>query len=78
MAITRRFATFFPISAKYAQVGSCGHHIKGGDRIGYSRPTNRFGGIETCCARCWAKWEDENAEAARLENCGGTSHVRNT
>lgn len=39
----------------------CGHPVKKGDEIGYSRKY----GIR--CNGCWSKWVAENEEADRLE-----------
>lgn len=49
------------ITARFDSQGACGHAIRAGDRIGYSK---RHG----CrCAGCWEKWKGENAAAAQDE-----------
>ena len=53
-----RFDNYQTIKAKYASIGACGHGIKVGNRIGYSR---KYGCM---CASCWTAWSQENAEAA--------------
>jgi hypothetical protein len=56
-----RFDNYRDITARFDSTGNCGHPIKKGDRIGYSK---RHG----CkCADCWSKWSAENAEADAME-----------
>ncbi len=57
-----RFDSYREIQAKFASVGSCGHEIRKGDRIGWNPRVRR-----TQCAECWARWSAENAEAAAVE-----------
>ena len=56
-----RFDNYRAIAAKFASAGTCGHPIKEGDNIGYSRHHG------TRCAACWAAWSAENAAAAQDE-----------
>ena len=52
-----RFRDFREITARFDSQGACGHAIKQGEVIGYSK---RHG----CrCAGCWEKWKGENAAA---------------
>ncbi|MGA2068324.1 MAG: hypothetical protein ABSG86_25350 [Thermoguttaceae bacterium] len=57
-----RFDNYRAITARFDSMGSCGHAIKAGDRIGYNGRVRK-----TMCPECWRKWEVENAEADRLE-----------
>ena len=59
---TPRFTDYREIEARFDSMGSCGHAIKQGERIGYA-PRHR----QTQCAACWARWCAENAEADALE-----------
>lgn len=53
-----RFDNYREIAARFDSTGNCGHPIKNGETIGY----NRQHGCK--CAACWAKWVQENSEAA--------------
>ena len=53
------------ITAKFDSVGTCGHAVKKGDRIGYAKP--RYGAVSVQCTACWRKWADENREADMYE-----------
>jgi hypothetical protein len=57
-----RFDNYREIEARYTAVGSCGHDIRKGDRIGWNPRAHR-----TQCVACWARWVTENAEAAAIE-----------
>ena len=56
-----RFDNYRQIAAKFASTGTCGHAIKKGETIGYSRLHG------TRCAACWSQWAGENAAAAQDE-----------
>ncbi len=58
-----RFDDYGEIEARFDSLGTCGHEIKRGQRIGYARRTR-----ETQCPDCWAKWCAENAEADAIES----------
>lgn len=53
-----QFDNYREISARFDSTGNCGHAITKGQVIGY----NRTHGCK--CAACWAKWSQENADAA--------------
>lgn len=59
-----RFNSYAEIVAKFDSVAKCGHLVKKGDRIGYSRAR----GVQ--CADCWRRWAAENAEADLAERRG--------
>lgn len=58
---SNRFDNYREIISKFDSVGSCGHEIKKGDRVGWSRKY----GCE--CASCWERWVAENREADAIE-----------
>jgi len=62
-----RFDNYRTITARFDSMGSCGHPIKAGDRIGYNPRVHK-----ALCAECWRVWQAENAEADRLEANPGT------
>jgi|GEM_PF-2302449 len=74
---TLRFNDHRELTAKFHSIGTCGHEIMKGQRIGYA--TSRSGRKSVICPACWAKWCAENVEADRLEGasfgyeacCGG-------
>jgi hypothetical protein len=68
-----RFNDCREIAAKFDSVGSCGHPIKKGDRIGYGRKGHDS---HTSCPNCWADWCAENADADRYEAQYCTSDYR--
>lgn len=57
-----QFDDFREINARRACEGKCGHTIKVGDVIGWSR---RFG--QGYCPTCWDSWVAENQEADLVE-----------
>ena len=57
-----RFDDYIGITARFDSDGSCGHAIRKGDAIGWTRRTR-----ETQCADCWRRWSVENAEADAIE-----------
>lgn len=57
---TLRFSDYREIMARFDSVGSCGHKIKAGDRIGWAK---RGGQSRTECADCWGRWCRENQAA---------------
>lgn len=63
--MTLRFSDHREIDAKFDSIGSCGHEIRKGDRIGYAR---KGGKSHTSCAACWRKWAAENAECDAIES----------
>jgi hypothetical protein len=57
-----RFPYYRGILARFDSVGSCGHDIRKGDRIGWNPRVRK-----TQCAACWRAWLGENAEADAIE-----------
>lgn len=57
-----RFPNYVDISARFDSVGTCGHPIEKGDRIGWNRKVKK-----TMCADCWAAWVEENRQADLAE-----------
>lgn len=54
--MSKRFNQYREIAATFDSVGTCGHPIKRGDRIGYARGVGRWDRAETQCAACWSAW----------------------
>ncbi len=59
-----RFDDYRGISARFDSRGTCGHPIKEGDEIGWTR---RGSTSYTSCPSCWAAWCDENRQADNYE-----------
>jgi len=57
-----RFPYYRGILARCDSVGSCGHDIRKGERIGWNPRVRK-----TQCAACWRVWVAENAEADAIE-----------
>lgn len=58
--MARNYNDYIAIKSKFDSDGTCGHRIRKGDDIGYSR-TGKYAKAETQCAECWRKWSNEVA-----------------
>jgi len=62
MSVQVDFSDCIEIKAKFATQGACGHAIRKGDRIGWSRSPKY-----TYCADCWAGRHDDQEQAEPFE-----------
>lgn len=53
---TRNFRHYRDLVARFDSTGTCGHQIKKGDAIGYSK-LGRWDMGQTQCAGCWEAWK---------------------
>lgn len=64
LTTANRFDNYREITAKFntpAEKTQCGHPIRKGDLIGWSKRHGVF------CQACWEKWSAENKEAEAIE-----------